>query len=345
MMASAAKRAVGFCQSPSYFEERAPWWGGDLQTLRNQIIHAPRHLESRSRAMRFPMLDDTGDVLTGSLEVPLKPQSGPLIILIHGLTGCENSVYVRRTACLHLARGRHVLRLNLRGAGSSRNTCSGYYHAGCADDIRTVLDHLDAEIGPEGVFLIGYSLGGNILINFLARLGADDPVIGAASVSAPIRPGQAALRLMAGRNFLYQFGLLKRMKKQVFPSNASSDTALREAVLRARSVYEFDDIFTAPRNGFRDVEDYYEKTSGVNVLADIRVPFLMIHAENDPWIPVEAYRDIANGQSSNIEVRITKGGGHVGFHGKGSSIPWHDRCTQSFLEQTMHSRSPGGSSD
>jgi len=164
MMASAAKRAVGFCQSPSYFEERAPWWGGDLQTLRNQIIHAPRHLESRSRAMRFPMLDDTGDVLTGSLEVPLKPQSGPLIILIHGLTGCENSVYVRRTACLHLARGRHVLRLNLRGAGSSRNTCSGYYHAGCADDIRTVLDHLDAEIGPEGVFLIGYSLGGNILI-------------------------------------------------------------------------------------------------------------------------------------------------------------------------------------
>jgi len=164
MMASAEKRAVDLCQSPSHFEERTPWWGGDLQTLKNQIIHGPKHLESRSSTMRFPMLDGTGDVLTGSLEVPLKPKSGPLIVLVHGLTGCEDSVYVRRTASLHLAAGRPVLRLNLRGAGSSRKTCSGYYHAGCADDIRTVLDGLDAEIGPEGVFLIGYSLGGNILI-------------------------------------------------------------------------------------------------------------------------------------------------------------------------------------
>jgi len=88
--------------------------------------------------------------------------------------------------------------------------------------------------------------------------------------------------------------------------------------------------------------DYYEKTAGENVLADIRVPFLMIHAENDPWIPMEPYRDIANRLPGNIEVRITKGGGHVGFHGKGSSIPWHDRCAQSFLEQTLRNRSLGG---
>lgn len=285
--------------------------------------------------MRFPLQDGTDDLLTGTLDVPLRPSSGPLIILIHGLTGSEDSIYSRRTASFQLARNRRVLRLNLRGAGSSRSTCTGYYHAGCAADIMAVLDSLDEEIRPDGVFLIGYSLGGNILINVLARLGTDDLVLGGASVSAPIRPRQAALRLMDRRNALYQFALLQRMKKEVFPPNASSDIAEREAVMRTRSVYEFDDRFTAPRNGFRGVEDYYEKTAGINFLADVQVPFLMIHAENDPWIPVESYRGIANNRLSNVDVLITEGGGHVGFHGQGSTIPWHDRYIQTFLEEVM----------
>jgi uncharacterized protein len=136
------------------FKDRPPWWGGDLQTLRNFFMAQSDPLPSTSTTLEFPTSDGSGDWLTGRLEHPLATGVvGPLILLIHGLTGCEDSTYVRASAQFHLARGPTVLRLNLRGAGPPKRAVKGYYHAGCAADIQDVLDGLSEEHTRHGIFV------------------------------------------------------------------------------------------------------------------------------------------------------------------------------------------------
>ena len=281
------------------FKDRFPWWGGDLQTLRNQLIPGPEHLGGDTTQVLIPLSDGRDDRLIAYLDIPPRYTEEPLVVLIHGLTGCSESTYIRASARFHLARRRRVCRLNLRGAGPSRATCRGYYHAGCARDLVDALEGVAAVVPADSIFVVGYSLGGNILLNLLSELSDRHSIIGGATVSAPIEPLQAAERLMHARNFFYQRFLLHRMKNDVLDPRAGLSEKEAAAVRRSRSVYEFDDVFTAPRNGFDGVEDYYRRTAGAAHARRIGVPLLMLHALNDPWIPAEPYRQTC-GQSSEI---------------------------------------------
>lgn len=313
------------------FREKGPWWGGDLQTLRNQFIARRVPLPGLSTTLAFATSDESGDRLIASLETPLEPAGeSPLVLLVHGLTGSADSTYIRETARFHLVRGRTVLRLNLRGAGAGKDVATGYYHAGRASDIRDVLSGLDRERIRHGVFPVGFSLGGNILLNLIGDVEPGLPVIGAATVSAPIEPFEACRRIMAPRNVVYHRYLLRGMKRDVLVSGKLSDRE-RRAVATARSVYEFDDRWVAPRNGFRDARDYYERTAGARHIPRITVPTLMLHARNDPWIPSESYLRAAETAPSNVEIRVARSGGHVGFHESGHAETWHDRAIDGFL--------------
>ena len=322
--------AGGVCD----LKERAPWWGGDLQTLRKHFLSAQLPLPGRSLVRIFPRSDGSGDQLTGTVEQPQDHEKSPLILLIHGLTGCEDSTYVRESGRFHLVRRRSVLRLNLRGAGSSGQLARGYYNAGCASDLQDVLDGLDPEETANGVFAIGFSLGGNILLNLLGRSNLMHGLIGAATVSAPIEQLEACRRIMAPRNAVYQRFLLRRMKSDVL-SSATLSHQERQHVERATSVYEFDDRFVAPRNGFFDARDYYEKTAGARHVRAIEVPTLMLHACNDPWIPVSSYRNLRPQSLGSVELIISRSGGHVGFHERGYGETWHDRKIDGFLHRLL----------
>ena len=313
------------------FRERAPWWGGDLQTLRNQFARRRAPLSIHAAAVEFETSDGSGDRLTGTLEQPLAPSPrAPLVVLIHGLTGCQESAYVRESARFFLARGLCVLRLNLRGAGSSRRVAGGYYHAGCAADLRDVFRGLREVDRPNGVFAIGYSLGGNILLNLLGQPGLHPNLVGAATVSAPIRPLEASQRMMAPRNAIYHRWLLQRMKRDVL-SSASLTEHERAAIRRAQTVFEFDEFCVAPRNGFHGALDYYERTAGARFVAAIGVPTLMLHACNDPWIPADPYFALLDRTPPTVEIAIAKSGGHVGFHERGHAETWHDRTIAAFM--------------
>jgi hypothetical protein len=334
-MLSAAARSLSRSKPAEgiAFRDRAPWWGGDLQTLRNHLLARQQPLPSTTSTRLFPTSDGTGDRLMGRLEQPVRPAAGtPLIVLIHGLTGCEDSTYVRRSARFHLLRGRRVLRLNLRGAGPARKLASGYYHAGCAPDLQGVLAGLTDEDTRHGAFAVGYSLGGNILLNLLGSLATREHLVGAAVVSAPIEPREACQRIMAPRNALYHRWLLRRMKQDVLASPGLTP-AERNAITEAPSVYAFDDQWVAPRNGFRDAEDYYALTAGAQHLASISVPTLLLHAMNDPWIPVRPYLELRLPASPLVEIVVARSGGHVGFHEYGHTETWHDRRIEDFLVQ------------
>lgn len=315
------------------FRPRTPWLGADLQTLRNllrgPVLGPP---EVASERLKFPMPDGSGDVLSGRLECPSRGEGGALVLLIHGLSGCEDSAYLQSSAAFWLARGHSVLRLNLRGAGPSRPDCSLQYHAGRTADLQEVLRGLPEGLTGEGVFLVGYSLGGNMLLKFLAEHAGEFPIVGAASVSAPIDLAAASRRLLDRRNRIYHMRLLWSMRQEALGEGSRLTAEEARAVTDARSILEFDEHLVAPRNGFRDAAHYYAESNALRFLPEVRVPTLVVHALDDPWIPGEVYRDFSWGQNRQLVPLLPHGGGHVGFHARDDRVPWHDRCIARFLD-------------
>lgn len=323
------------------FRSRPPWWGGDLQTLRNTLAARGGGVRSSRAApgerLWVDLQDDTGDALAVSLERPEAPRPGvPWLLLVHGLGGDEASAYVAQTAARGLARGHTVLRLNLRGAGPSRERCRFQYHAGRTQDLEAALVHLAArfpELSEVGAVLVGYSLGGNLVLKWAGE-GAPGPgVRGVAAVSAPIDLSEAARRFMSPRNRFYHWHMMRRLRREATAPGAQIDDRERQLVRAARSLYDFDDRFVAPRAGFASADDYYAGCSALPGLARIELPALAMHAADDPWIPPRPYQDgLRRGLwPDNVRVVVASGGGHVGFHAAGGST-WHDDCLVRWLD-------------
>ncbi|HZH27229.1 MAG TPA: alpha/beta fold hydrolase [Azospirillaceae bacterium] len=319
------------------FRPAWPWIGGDLQTVRATVREALRRPGPRIAGppehLRFPMGD--GDVLLGALNRPqpdADARGRPLAVLLHGLTGCQDGAYMHATGAALLARGYAVLRLNLRGAGPSRPLCRASYHAGRTADLRAVLAQLPSELTGHGLVLVGYSLGGNILLKFLGEAPVEAPVRAAVSVSAPIDLGVTSRRFLALRNRLYHRWLLRRMKSDAL-ATPGIDAGTAALVAGLRTTWAFDDAYVAPGNGFRNAADYYAHSSARSYLHGIGVPTLVIHALDDPWIPGEVYSSFDWGRNPSLVPLLPRIGGHVGFHAKGGA--WHDVALLRFLDATV----------
>jgi len=312
------------------FVPRAPWWGADLQTVRSVLLRQTYGLEDfPEKRLRFWMRDSTGDVLHGILNQPVEPGALPLVALVHGLTGCAESHYMRASAAILLRRGLSVMRLNLRGAGPSRPFCVEQYHAGRTEDLRAVLAQLPPELTRSGIVLVGYSLGANQVLKLLGE-EAPDGVIAGAAISAPIDLAETSRRMMSRRNYLYHRRVVARMKEEVLGMPIPDH--YRPIVRSARNCYEFDDRFVAPRNGWSGADEYYRVNSAVRFMERIRVPTLVIHALDDPWIPANAYLSFDWAGNPCLTPLLPLHGGHVGFHGAGGPDPWHDLCLLEFLK-------------
>ena len=333
-------RLNGF--APPSFRERPPWWGPDLQTLRNYLLIRARGRPSAppgESRMMLAMDDGSGDELVAVLNRPAEDAgpARPLVILAHGLTGCEFSTYMLASTKAFLAAGYPVLRLNLRGAGPSRRTCSKNYHAGRSADLRAVLAGLDPALTDAGVFMVGYSLGGNALLKFLGEEGAAATrrVVGAATISAPIDLAAASACMGSPRNRLYHRYLLPRMKREAQAPGSGVTEAERRAINAAETIAELDDTFIAPHNGFADADDYYNRSAAFGFMPAVRVPVLVVHALNDPWIPRDAYDRYDWSGNACLTPLLARRGGHVGFHGAGDERAWHDRAMIGFLNALL----------
>ena len=315
------------------FRQRFPWIGGDLQTLRDFIVRPDEPVPSvATETLSFEMPDGTGDTLIGLLDRPANPVAGrPLAVLIHGLTGDAESIYMRRAARAFLEAGFSTLRLNLRGAGASRPLCRQQYHSGRSEDLAAVIDRLqgNGEAARDGVALIGWSLGANMLLKGVAEFGAEKGVRGAVAVSAPVDLMGTARHFTVPRNTAYHRHLLAAMRAETASVPGGLSPQERERLAAARSVIAFDDAFTAPRNGFADAADYYARNSAAGFLARIAVPTRVIHALDDPWIPKEGYLAVDWEACPAVQATLTRHGGHVGFHGPDGV--WSDAEAVRFL--------------
>ena len=330
----------------SRFRPRPPWWGPDLQTLRN-FLRGPTHPDLRSapdalavleKRIELPMRDGSGDRLSALLQWPAPEQASgrPLAVLIHGLGGTGESAYIQSTAATLRARGHTIVRLNLRGAGPSRPLCRMQYHAGRTDDLRDALLALYSQdtTGPRdaGLVFVGYSLGGNMLLKFLAEHASAFDVRAAVSVSAPIDLAAASQRFLHPRNRVYHWNLLRGMQSEALAAPVELPPEEVRAIRAARSILAFDDTFVAPRNGYRDAAEYYGANAARYFLDRIRVPTLLIYSLDDPWIPASAYTDHPWSDNPSLIPLFSRRGGHVGFHAAGTRTPWHDDCIVRHLE-------------
>ena len=306
------------------FVPMPPWIGGDLQTLRNYLrppgdILAPWPGEE----VRFAAKDGTGDELVGVLHRPREQADRPLVLLLHGLTGCQESSYIRVTARAMLGAGYPVLRLNWRGAGPTIGKTQSFYHAGRTDDLVAVIGSMNGALAANGLVAIGYSLGGNVLLKYLAERGALSHLRAAVAVSPPIDLHATQQRVAAYRNRRYHQYLVARMREE--QPSCPSDIV---------SILDFDNRVVAPAHGFRDALDYYRQCSSGPHLGAIRVPTVVIHARDDPWIPSRVFREIAWASLKNVRLVMSWSGGHVGFHALGLKRPWHDEVALRFLATT-----------
>jgi predicted alpha/beta-fold hydrolase len=261
--------------------------GPDQQTLSNLFVSQAADLAPRSSGrLCFPMADRNGDILLGMLDRPAEPADRtPLVILVHGLTGCERSVDIVSAARHLLEHGYTVLRLNVRGAGPSRPYCGEHYHVGRTGDLRRVLWQLPEDLTGNGIVAVGYSLGGSMLLKYE---GSFSPLRAAVSICSPIDLQQTGRHMLRRRNWLYHNYILNGMKAEALADGAKLEAEERQVIRAARSVFDYDERFISPRYGFRGADDYYEVCAPVHFMPEIRVPTMMLAACDDPWIPLSS---------------------------------------------------------
>jgi len=340
----------------SKFQQRPPWFGGHLQTLRNTLIPARVDLRliSKEEHCTAKMDDGSHDALALLFNTPHSPpqaDSGvssqtapqvnrPTCVLLHGLGGSADSLYMRTTAYALLEKNFPVLRVNLRGAGQSGRLCAQQGHAGLTQDIRTVLSWF-AQAHPEharhGIVLAGYSLGGNTTLKFLGEL-SDSPsqnspqVLAGAAVCAPIDLAAGAAHIHGWPRRPYEKAMLRGLKQQALRPEAILSLERRAAAGQASSLTEFDDIVIAPCNGYKNAHHYYAENSSRSFLPKITIPCLVLHALDDPVISNKQYKEVKWEANPWLQPLFTNRGGHVGFHGRHDPRPWYAHCLTSFFE-------------
>lgn len=297
--------------------------GGHLQTLFNPLLRKPPSLQRQ----RVRMTLSDGDYLDldwhGSTQ-----QSAPIAILLHGLTGSSASLYMLGQQRALAAVGWRSVAVNWRGCSGEPNHTARAYHSGASDDLTEVIAHVHHLNPDQPLFAVGYSLGGNVLLKYLGEQGVDSPLHAAVAVSVPFRLDQCADRLQVGFSRVYQSRFMRDMlayvanKKRLFQHQGLDAEFARLDVLGSLdgmdSFWDFDGRITAPLHGFASAQDYYRRCSSRYFLGDIRLPTLIIQAQNDPFVYPHSLPE-SNELSASTEFELHQRGGHVGFV---EGTPW-----------------------
>ena len=259
-----------------------------------------------------------------------------LALILHGLEGGSNSPYARGLLSALVRRGFRAGVLHFRSCSGTLNRLPRTYHSGDTADLAYVASRIVAGRGGKPLSLVGFSLGGNVLLKWLAETGDDAPVDAAVTVSVPFLLAEVASRLERGASRLYQWSLVSALKRKM--RRKLDSRPLPPGIVdfaAARTFYQFDNQVTAPLHGFAGADDYYRRASCRPVLGRVRRPTLIIHALDDPFMTPRVLPE-ARELSPQIRLEISAAGGHVGFiEGAIPGWPgyWLERRIPDFLEQ------------
>ncbi|PWI33693.1 hydrolase [Vibrio albus] len=259
----------------------------------------------------------------------------PLFILFHGLEGSFHSPYANGLMHAFAEQGWLAVMMHFRGCSGRANRLARAYHSGETDDARFFLNYLHQHFPKQNKVALGVSLGGNMLVNYLATYRHDPLVDAATIVSAPLDLASSSQRIEQGFSRVYCQYLLNSLKKNALKKEPLLHESLgiqRTDITGLKSLYAFDDVITAPLHGFTNAADYYRQCSGIHVLDKVAVPLQVIHAQDDPFMTQRVVPDFR--LPDNIHYRLFKHGGHVGFV-SGSVIQpvfWLERAMPAYYQ-------------
>ncbi|MEO8881172.1 MAG: hydrolase [Gemmatimonadaceae bacterium] len=297
------------------------WWipGAHLRTLWGKFVRPRQPVATHIE--RWETEDD--DFL--DLHRLDGPAGAPRLLILHGLEGTIRSHYAGGLLQEAQRRGWAADLLIFRSCGDEPNRALRFYHSGETTDVDFVVRRLIAEDPARPLLMVGVSLGGNVLLKWLGEQGGHAPeqLRSAAAVSVPFDLARGSRFLDRGFSRFYQAHFLRSLRRKAIGKSVRYPEALRpESLNRARTLYEFDDLVTAPVHGFRDADDYYTRSSSLHYLARIRTPTLLLSAHDDPFLPrqvLDEVRAIAV-ENSCLDLEFVERGGHVGFIS--GTVPW-----------------------
>jgi hypothetical protein len=244
----------------------------------------------------------------------------PTLLLLHGLEGSSTAHYMRGIADKAWAAGWNIIRLNQRNCGDTEHLSRGLYHSGLTNDPLHVMREIGDTDGIRAIVVVGYSLGGNLTLKLAGELGDSFPALKAVCAVSPTMDLAVCVDALERRsNIAYEWNFVRRLKARMrrkaalFPGEFSLDP-----LRRIWTVRQFDEAYTAPHHGFRDAADYYHRASAIRVVDRIRVPTLIVTAEDDPFVPSHPFHTEAVSGNRCITTIVMKQGGHCAFVERGN---------------------------
>jgi predicted alpha/beta-fold hydrolase len=309
---------------------------GHLQTIVGNFLPRPAfRLAAVSETVEVDPADGSRVLCHCHWQAEPERAARLTVVLVHGLEGSSDSRYIQGIAARAWGAGYNVVRMNMRTCGGTEMLTPTLYHSGLSGDVGVVVRHYAKRFGLERVALVGYSMGGNQVLKLAGEWGNRAPLCAVAAVCPAIdlAPGSDALHEPVNR--LYEWKFLRslmaryRRKAELFPRIY----ATRKAIGPVRSIREFDNKIVAQYWGFRDADDYYDRSASANVVDKIAVPTLILRAEDDPFIrllPETRAKLLANPYLNLVE---TLHGGHCAYLSRdpGNEIHWAEATVMRFL--------------
>jgi len=291
-----------------------PAWGiinAHAQTVYSALVRPEKAAIENYERLELP----DGDFIDLAWSTNGLDKNTPLVILLHGLGGSVDSVYVSGLLRSFNQMGYRGVLMLFRGAGREPNRLPRAYHSGETGDLSYLLEFLHQREPNTRKAVVGVSLGGNVLLKWLGEMGAQSFIEAAVAVSVPFKLDSVAERINQGFSRIYQSHLLSRLQSLFLEKLEIVNTQLplsKQELFSLKTFRDFDDRITAPLHGFKNAESYYQQSSSRQYLCGIATPTLIIHAIDDPFMIPEVIpgrREL----SENITLELSERGGHVGF--------------------------------
>jgi uncharacterized protein len=288
-----------------------PLWlrGPHAQTIFGTLLRRPPRL--RLLRERWELAD--GDFV--DVDRLDGPAAAPLLLVLHGLEGSSSAHYVRGLLAEARRRRWRGLALNFRSCSGEPNRLLRSYHSGETGDLAEAVQRARGEAVAAPLLVAGFSLGGNVLVKWLGEQGTSAPVRAAAAVSVPfdLRACARALDGPGAMSFVYRTRFLRTLKRKALAKARLFPGIDAARVRSARTLFEFDEAATAPVHGFRDAQDYWERSSSGPYVSRVRVPLLLLSAEDDPFVPAACLPRAASAANPAVTLEVYSRGGHLGF--------------------------------
>jgi predicted alpha/beta-fold hydrolase len=289
---------------------------GHAQTLAAYLWQ--RRLERRNHVSDKERLFEVqpGVRLLGRCRWFQEKRDHPTLLVVHGLEGSAESHYMLGTADKAFRSGFNVVRLNMRNCGNTEHLTPTLYHSGLSDDIRAIVNELIVVDGLRRIFVAGFSMSGNIVLKYAGENGERSPaeLKGICAVSPSADLNACANAINSPSNWLYRQSFMVSLRRRIRAKHKLYPQSYDISGLsKVRTIRQFDDRYTAIDGGFRNADDYYEKSSALPLIENIRKPTLIIHAQDDPFVPFKPLTDPSVAANPYVIMLAPEHGGHVGF--------------------------------